>query len=139
MSASTDGLSPRAAVSQMATGYWISQAVRAMAILGLADHLASGPRTATNLAEETGAHAPSLARLLRTLVALGLCGRDDAGRVYLTPIGEAMRSDVSDSHDLSCCLSRRLGSNGAGRSCLRPCARASRPFPASTASASGTT
>ena len=97
MSASTDGLSPRAAVSQMATGYWISQAVRAMAILGLADHLASGPRTATNLAEETGAHAPSLARLLRTLVALGLCGRDDAGRVYLTPIGEAMRSDVSDS------------------------------------------
>jgi hypothetical protein len=97
VSASTDGLSPRAAVSQMATGYWISQAVRAMAILGLADHLASGPRTATNLAEETGAHAPSLARLLRTLVALGLCGRDDAGRVYLIPIGEAMRSDVSDS------------------------------------------
>jgi hypothetical protein len=97
VSANTDGLSPRAAVSQMATGYWISQAVRAMAILGLADHLASGPRTAADLAEETGAHAPSLARLLRTLVALGLCERDDAGGVYLTPLGEAMRSDVPDS------------------------------------------
>jgi hypothetical protein len=97
VSANTDGLSPRAAVSQMATGYWISQAVRAMAILGLADHLASGPRTAADLAEATGAHAPSLARLLRTLVALGLCERDDAGGVYLTPLGEAMRSDVPDS------------------------------------------
>src|SRR5919112_2043844 len=81
----------------MATGYWVSQAVRAMAVLGLADHLASGPRTAADLAEATGAHAPSLARLLRALVALGLCERDDAGGVYLTPLGEAMRSDVADS------------------------------------------
>ena len=97
MSAYTDGLPPRAAVSQMATGYWVSQAVRAMAVLGLADHLACGPRTAADLAEATGAHAPSLARLLRTLVALGLCGRDDAGRVRLTPLGEAMRSDVPGS------------------------------------------
>jgi hypothetical protein len=62
VSASTDGLSPRAAVSQMATGYWISQAVRAMAILGLADHLASGPRTATNLAEERPARTPRVLR-----------------------------------------------------------------------------
>ena len=97
MSAGTHDLPPRAAVSQMATGYWASQAVRAMAVLSLADHLASGPRTAADLAEATGAHAPSLARLLRALVALGLCERDDAGGVYLTPLGEAMRSDVPDS------------------------------------------
>ena len=76
MSAGTEGPSPRAAVSQMATRYWVSQAVRAMAVLGLADHLASGPCTAADLAEATGAHAPSLARLLRALVALGLCGRE---------------------------------------------------------------
>jgi hypothetical protein len=68
-----------------------------MAVLSLADHLASGPRTAADLAEETGAHAPSLARLLRALGALGLCERDDAGRFRLTPLGEAMRSDVPDS------------------------------------------
>src|SRR5919106_2867394 len=41
--------------------------------------------------------APSLARLLRTLVALGLCERADAGGVYLTPLGEAMHSNVPDS------------------------------------------
>src|SRR5918999_2033693 len=46
VSAGTDNLPPRAAVSQMATGYWVSQAVRAMAVLSLADHLASGLRTA---------------------------------------------------------------------------------------------
>jgi hypothetical protein len=62
VSAGTDNLPPRAAVSQMATRYWVSQAV-----LSLADHLASGPRTAADLAEATGAHAPSLARLLRAL------------------------------------------------------------------------
>ena len=68
-----------------------------MAVLGLADHLASGPRTAADLAEATGAHAPSLARLLRALVALGLCGREATGRFRLTPLGEALRSDVPDS------------------------------------------
>jgi DNA-binding MarR family transcriptional regulator len=97
VSAGTDGLPPRAVVSQMATGYWTSQTVRAMAVLGLADHLATGSRTAEDLAEETGAHAPSLGRLLRALVALGLCEREAAGRVRLTPLGEAMRSDVPDS------------------------------------------
>src|SRR5215211_1603974 len=76
----------------MATGYWVSQAVRS-----LADHLASGPRTAADLAEATGAHAPSLVRLLRALVALGLCGREATGRFRLTPLGEALRSDVPDS------------------------------------------
>src|SRR5215212_11601710 len=81
----------------MATGYWVSQAVRAMAVLSLADHLASGPRTAADLAEATGAHAPSLARLLRALVALGLCGREVSGRFRLTPLGETLRSDVPDS------------------------------------------
>jgi hypothetical protein len=68
-----------------------------MAVLGLADHLATGPRTVDDLAEETGTHAPSLARLLRAVVALGLCERDDAGRVRLTALGKAMRSDVPDS------------------------------------------
>ena len=97
MSAGTDNLPPRAAVSQMATGYWVSQAVRAMAVLSLADHLAPGPRTAADLAEATGAHAPSLARRLRAQVALGLCGREATERFRLTPLGEALRSDVPDS------------------------------------------
>ena len=41
----TDGVPPEEAIGQMATGYWISQVIRTMAVLGLADHLAAGART----------------------------------------------------------------------------------------------
>jgi len=133
VSAGTDNLPPRAAVSQMATGYWVSQAVRAMAVLSLADHLASGPRTAADLAEATGAHAPSLARLLRALVALGLCGREATERFRLTPLGEALRSDVPDSAR-SFVLFFTAPWFERGWEELR----ASRPSLASTAPASGT-
>lgn len=51
MSAGTEGLPPEAAVVRMGTAYWMSQAVRAMALLGLADHLLAGPRTVEELAE----------------------------------------------------------------------------------------
>ncbi len=93
----TDGLPPQEAMVRMVIGSWISQAIRTMAVLGLADHLAAGPRTADELAGESGAHAPSLDRLLRALSALGLCVRDDEGRVRLTPLGECLRSDAPNS------------------------------------------
>jgi DNA-binding IclR family transcriptional regulator len=110
-----------------------------MAVLGLADHLATGSRTAEDLAEETGAHAPSLGRLLRALVALGLCERAAAGRVRLTPLGEAMRSDVPDSAR-SFVLMITAPWVERGWEELPHAVRTGEPtFPASTASASGTT
>lgn len=47
MSVDSDGLSPSEAVGRMATAHTVSLAVRAMATLDLADHLAAGPRTPT--------------------------------------------------------------------------------------------
>ena len=94
---STEGPSPEEAVGQMALGYWISQALRTMAVLGLADHLSAGPRTVDELAGQSGAHAPSRDRLLRALSALSLCARDEEGRVRLTQLGELLRSDAPDS------------------------------------------
>lgn len=93
----TEGLPPRAALVHMATVSWVTHAVRAMAALGLADHLADGPHTAVELAEATGTHAPTLVRFLRALAALGLVAHDEAGRVCLTPLGEPLRADVPDS------------------------------------------
>ena len=93
----TEGMPPREAVQQMVNASWISHAIRAMAALGLADHLATGPRTVHELAEATGTHAPTLARLLRTLAAVGLCATDGEGRVRLTPRGEMLRSDVPNT------------------------------------------
>lgn len=93
----TGGAPPEETIGQMATGYWISQVIRTMAVFGLADHLAAGARTTEELSEQSGAHAPSLDRLLRALSALGLCVRDDEGRVRLTQLGDLLRSDVPDS------------------------------------------
>jgi hypothetical protein len=49
------------------------------------------------LALATGADVPSLARLLRALVALDLCAYDEAGRVQLTPLGDTLREDTPES------------------------------------------
>ena len=93
----TEGLPPREAVQQLLDAAWAAHAVRAMAALGLADQLAAGPRAPGELAEASGTHAPTLARLLRTLAALGLCATDGEGRVRLTPSGEVLRSDAPNS------------------------------------------
>ena len=93
----TEGLPPHAALVQLVTSSWVSHAIRAMAALGLADHLAHGPRTTDELAEATGTHAPTLARFLRTLAALGLIVHDADGRARLTPLGEPLRANLPGS------------------------------------------
>jgi orsellinic acid C2-O-methyltransferase len=49
------------------------------------------------LAETIRAHPPSVGRLLRALVSLGLCAQDEAGDFSLTPIGGLLRADRADS------------------------------------------
>ena len=57
---------------QMCAGGWVAAAVYAAAKLGIADHLADGPRSAAELAPATGTHAPSLHRFMRTLAGFGI-------------------------------------------------------------------
>lgn len=97
MALGTEGLPPRAALMQLVTGSWVTHAIRAMAELRLADHIAAGPHTAVALAEATGTHAPTLARFLRALAAIGLVAHDEAGRARLTPMGELLRADAPGS------------------------------------------
>ena len=82
---------------QMGTGYWVSRIVYAAAKLGLADRLAKGPMSADQLAGPTGAHAPSLHRLMRTLAGLGVLSEDADHRFSLTPLGEALKADAPGS------------------------------------------
>jgi hypothetical protein len=82
---------PHAQLIQMGTAHWVSHMVRVAADLGLADLLASGPKTAEELAGATKTHAPSLYRLMRTLGMLGLFV-EDRRRFSLTPLGEALKS-----------------------------------------------
>jgi orsellinic acid C2-O-methyltransferase len=76
---------------------WMSQALRVAAELRLPDLLAGGPKTADELAQATGAHAPSLLRLLRALTTLDLCRERADGAFELAPMGQLLRSDVPDS------------------------------------------
>jgi len=63
---------PHAQLIQMGVAHFQSRIIHAAASLGLADHLADGPKTATELAELTGTNEGALYRLMRTLGSLGV-------------------------------------------------------------------
>jgi hypothetical protein len=88
---------PQARLAQMATGFILSRLVYTAASLGIADHLASSPRSAGDLAAATGCDTVSLARFLRTLTNFGILTLSDDGRFSLTPLGEPLRSDAPGS------------------------------------------
>jgi O-methyltransferase domain/Dimerisation domain len=90
-------LTMRVGLLQLATSYRVSQAISAAARLGVADLLADGAQSSEELARDTGAHAPSLARLLRTLVAFGLLREAEPGRCTLTALGAYLHADHPQS------------------------------------------
>ncbi len=84
-------------LGQMISGYWVSQAIFVAAKLELADKLASGPKTAAELARVTNTHGDSLFRLLRALASVGIFQQNEAGKFELTPLAERLRRDVPGS------------------------------------------
>ena len=66
------GADPTQRVFQLATGYIASAALYVAVKLRVADHLADAPRSAEDLARETGANPDALYRVLRALASLGL-------------------------------------------------------------------
>jgi hypothetical protein len=95
--ASSKALPPHVQLIQMAAGSWIAAIVYAAAKLGLADHLAAGPRSAAELAGATRTHAPTLHRLMRTLAGLGILTERDEQRFVLTQLGEALKTGAPGS------------------------------------------
>jgi len=85
-------LPPHVQLIQMGGAAWISAIAYAAAKLGIADHLAAGPRSAAELAAATRTHAPSLYRFLRTLASLGILTEGDSQRFALTTLGEALKT-----------------------------------------------
>jgi hypothetical protein len=78
-------------------GKSISMAISVVAKLRIADLLASGPKTAAELAGETKTHAPSLYRVLRMLAGVGVFAEQADGRFALAPMGEYLRTGVKGS------------------------------------------
>src|SRR3954462_9599365 len=88
---------PQARLAHMATGFIVSRLVYTAASLGIADHLAGGPKSAADLAAPTGCDAVALARFMRTLTNFGILRLSDDGRFSLTPLGEPLRTDAPGS------------------------------------------
>ena len=69
----TATLDPVEQMRVMLAGHIVAQCLHATALLGIADLIEKGHRTIGDLAAETGTHAPSLHRMLRTLASLAGC------------------------------------------------------------------
>src|SRR5262245_10357210 len=76
---------------QMGRAYIVSRTVYAAAKLGLADQLASGPKSAGELASAMNLHGLSLYRLMRMLASLGILTEQAGERFALTSLGEALK------------------------------------------------
>ncbi|AZQ70255.1 SAM-dependent methyltransferase [Streptomyces luteoverticillatus] len=95
---SLSAIDPLAAhLTDYALSYLHSAALRTAARLGVADHLADGPRGADELAALTGASEGHLRRILRLLATRDVFHEDDKGAFHLTPLAERLRSDTPSS------------------------------------------
>jgi ubiquinone/menaquinone biosynthesis C-methylase UbiE len=81
----------------MTNGFRISEMIHVAAKLRIADELARGPKTVTQLATATKTNADSLYRLLRALAGLGIFAEEDDFHFRLTPAAELLRSEVPGS------------------------------------------
>lgn len=82
---------------QMATGYWLSQAIYVAAKLGIADLLRNGPKSAAQLAAATSSDSQSLFRVLRALSSAEVLSQIDEEHFALARLGNALRSDLRGS------------------------------------------
>src|SRR3954452_25554396 len=83
---------PPMALMQMLFGKHITYCISAVARLGVADHMASGPVHVERLAEKTGAHAPSLYRVMRCLASFDVFDELSGKRFALKPISDLLRT-----------------------------------------------
>ena len=77
-------------------GFVVSRAIQVAAELDLATHLRDGGKDGIELAALCGAHAPTLSRLMRMLVSIGVFVEND-GRFANNAGSELLRGDVPHS------------------------------------------
>src|SRR5450432_1599813 len=80
-------------VIRLGFGFAVSQALRVVADLEIADQLAAGERCVDDVAAQTGSHAEALYRIMRLLAAEGVFCETSSRRFGLTELGATLRSD----------------------------------------------
>src|SRR5512142_1439994 len=87
---------PRAAILQLITNVWASQAVATFARLSGPDYLATSALSTEVLASHMDVDSRALERLLRAVALAGIVCRE--GEDWsLTPLGQVLRNDVAGS------------------------------------------
>ena len=82
---------------QMATGYWVSQAIYVAAKLGIADLLKDGPQSCVALATATKTDTASLFRLMRALASVGIFSHVRRDCFALSRLAESLQTDTPGS------------------------------------------
>lgn len=88
---------PEAQVIQHLMNAFVTQAIYSAASLGLADIVADGPKTTTELAAKSGADERSIYRLLRSLASIGVFAETGEQTFANTAMSETLRSDSPTS------------------------------------------
>jgi len=97
MSNETNALPPPAVIGKIINGYWATFSVIAAARLGVADKLASGPKSVAALAEECDVNADAIHRLLRALASMEIFEETAPNTFAQTALSEPLRSGVPGS------------------------------------------
>lgn len=84
---------PQSQLLALLNGFLTTQALHVAAALGIVDLLGDRSLSIDELAAATGAHAPSLYRLLRMLTGTRIISEEAEGRFALGELGDALRSD----------------------------------------------
>ena len=82
-----------AQVLRLVYGAQVAQIIYVAASLGIPDLLAAGSRSASELATVTAIDEQTLRRVLRGLIALGLCCELEPERYALSELGQLLRTD----------------------------------------------
>ncbi|MFV8799372.1 methyltransferase [Yersinia sp. LJYL362] len=82
---------------EQAMGFTFQASLRAAAILGVADHLTKGAKTAEELGQAVGADWRQLNRVLRMLASRNIFEESEEGRYSLNPAAQFLRSDSRNS------------------------------------------
>jgi hypothetical protein len=88
---------PQLLLGQLLFGKQMTYCLSGVARLGVADHMNATPMAVEEIAGKTGAHAPSLYRVMRMLASMGVFKEEQGKRFALTPAGALLKS----SHQLA--------------------------------------
>jgi len=106
--------SPTMLIHEMSQGHYLSQALYAVAKLGIADFIGEGQSSIAELALAAGADERVLYRVMRALAGFGVLHEEEGRFFSLTSAGQLLRSDHPQSlrHALSSDVKRTTTLSG---------------------------